>query len=218
MYNTFMDGTKEAVESVAAANALGLGIDERGLHRPEIELDEIPETFRPASEGGALDDMGVIDSVTPTDTSFSVFVVTRTDSQQLIDYYGHRPSITTSADGRYQVFYTPSHFAPETTKSIASAALLNEPTGSPRGHHAEVVAGAKRDLDVGDEIDGGGGETIYGVAAGAGDAAEADLVPFELLEDADVVEPVAQDEPVTADHVEIDRDQPMVHLRGLQGF
>ncbi len=218
MYNTFMDGTKEAVESVAAANALGLDIDERGLHRPEIELEEIPETFRPANEGGTLDSVGVIDSVTPTDGSFSVFVVTRTDSEQLIDYYGHRPSITTSADGAYQLFYTPSHFAPETTRSIASAALLNESTGAPRGHHAEVVAGAKRDLDVGEEIDGGGGSTIYGVAAGAADAAEADLVPFELLEGAEVLDPVAQDGLITSDHVQIDLDQPMYHLRQLQGF
>lgn len=218
MYNTFMDGTKEAVESVAAANALGLGIDERGLHRPEIELAEIPETFRPAAEGGALGSTGVIDSVTPTDGSFSVFVVTRTESEQLIDYYGHRPSITTSEDGRYQLFHTPSHFAPETTRSIASAALLNEPTGAPRGHHAEVVAGAKRDLDAGEEIDGGGGYTIYGVAAGATDAAEANLVPFELLEGAEVLDPVAQDELLTYDTVDIDRDQPMYHLRQLQGF
>lgn len=218
MYNTFMDGTKEAVESVAAANALGLGIDERGLHRPEIELGQIPETFRPAAEGGTLGSTGIIDSVTPTDGSFSVFVVTRTDSEQLIDYYGHRPSITTSDDGAYQLFYTPSHFAPETTRSIASAALVNEPTGAPRGHQAEVVAGAKRDLDVGAEIDGGGGYTIYGVAAGAADAAEANLVPFELLEGAEVVEPVSKDDLLTYDHIEIDRDQPMYHLRGLQNF
>jgi predicted homoserine dehydrogenase-like protein len=218
MYNTFMDGTKEAVESVAAANALGLGIDERGLHRPEIERGEIPETFRPASEGGVLESTGVVDSVTPTDDSFSVFVVTRTESRQLIDYYDHRPSITTSEDGRYQLFHTPSHFAPETTRSIASAALLNEATGAPSGHHAEVVAGAKRDLEVGEAIDGGGGSTVYGVAAGADDAAAADLVPFELLDGAAVLEPVGQDELVRADHVEIDRDQPMYHLRGLQGF
>ncbi|MFB6310887.1 MAG: hypothetical protein ABEH64_06860 [Salinirussus sp.] len=218
MYNTFMDGTKEAVESVAAANALGLSIDERGLHRPEIRLEDMPETFRPRSEGGLLGTTGVIDSVAPTDANFSVFVVTRTSSEQLIDYYGHRPSITTSEDGVYQVFYIPSHFAPETTRSIASAALLNEPTGAPRGHHAEVVAGAKRELTPGDEIDGGGGSTVYGVATSRSDAETHGYVPFELLEGAEVVQPVETDELITREDVDFDRDQPMNHLRGVQNF
>lgn len=218
IYNTFLDGTKEAVESVAAANALDLEIDTRGMHRPEITLAEMPEQFRATDDGGLLGKTGVIDSVTPTDTTFSVFVVTRTRSEQLKQYYGLRPSVTTSEDGEFQVFYAPSHFAPETTISIASVALLDEPTGVPRTHNAEVIAAAKRDLADGEEIDGAGGNMIYGLAEDADRAANAGCVPFELLEGAEVTRPVQQDEVLTEDHVAVDTDQPLYHLRKLQEF
>ena len=188
------------------------------MHRPKVSLAEIPETFRPAADGGVLGSDGVIDSVTPTDASFSVFVVTRTRSEQLQQYYSLRPSVTTFGDGEYQVFYAPSHFAPETTISISSAALLGEPTGVPREHRAEVVAAAKRDLQPGDVIDGGGGYTVYGLAEDADRAAEAGCVPFELLNGAEVVDPVAKDELVTYDHVAVDTDQVIYHLRKLQGL
>lgn len=218
IYNSFIDGTKDAVESVAAANALDLSIDTPGLHRPELSLTAMPETFRPDDDGGVLGSTGVIDIVTPTDADFSVFVVTRTESAQLREYYSLRPAVTTSEDGAYQVFSTPSHFASETTVSIASAALVGEPTGAPRAHNAEVVAAAKRDLDPGDELDGGGGYTIYGLPMDADAAASAGLVPFELLAKAEVTAPIARDERVTFAAVDIDTDQPLYHLRQLQGF
>lgn len=218
IYNTFLDGTKEAVEAVAAANALDLKIDTRGMHRPEISLAEMPEQFRPTDEGGVLDRTGVIDSVTPTDATFSVFVVTRTDSPQLREYYSIRPSITTSEDGEYQVFYEPSHFATETTVSIARAALLGEPTGAPQAHNAEVIAAAKRDLEPGEELDGGGGETIYGLAADANRAADDGYVPFELLNGAEVRRSIERDELLTYDDVVLNTDQPLYTLRNLQGF
>lgn len=216
IYNTFQDGTKTAVESVAAANAIGLGIDTTGMHKPSVPVEEIPNRFRPESKGGVLSKTGVIDSVIPTDVRFSVFVVTRTESDQLREYYSIRPNVTTSEDGTYQVFYRPYHFAPETTVSIARAALLNEHTGVYRSHEAEVVAAAKKDLDPGDEIDGGGGYTIYGVAEDADRATEAGCVPFELLEGAEVTAPIARDELVTYDHVDVDTEQFLYHLRELQ--
>lgn len=216
IYNTFLDGTKTAVESVAAANALNLGIDVRDMHQPTIPIAEIPETFRPETDGGVLGQTGVVDAVTPEDRGFSVFVVTRTDSTQLQEYYAQRANIVTSEDGKYQLFYQPYHFAPETTVSIATAALLNEPTGGPTSHRAEVVAAAKRDLQPGEAVDGGGGYTIYGVAEAADRAAAAGYVPFELLSGAEVISSIEQDEIITSADVELDREQPLYHLRELQ--
>lgn len=115
MYNSFLDGTKAAVESVAAANALDMRIDESGMHEPTLPLAEIPDTLRPVSDGGGLSRSGLIDSVTPTDAGFNVFVVTRTSSEQLRTYFRHRQRVPTSEDGQYQVFYRPHNFAPETT-------------------------------------------------------------------------------------------------------
>lgn len=216
IYNTFLDGTKTAVESVAAANALGLEIDVTDMHQPTVPAADIPAVFRPRADGGVLGTTGVVDAVTPEDIGFSVFVVTRTQSDQLQAYYRQRSNVTTSDDGAYQLFYQPYHFAPETTVSIASAALLNEPTGVPVSHTAEVVAAAKRDLKPGDELDGGGGYTIYGVAEAADRAASAEYVPFELLEGAEVIAPIDRDQLITKDDVAIETDQPLYHLRELQ--
>lgn len=43
---TFLDGTKEAVESVASAIPLESGVDRRGRRRPERSLAELPDRFR----------------------------------------------------------------------------------------------------------------------------------------------------------------------------
>ncbi len=216
MYNTFLDGTKLAVESVAAANALGFGIDTTGMHHPTVTTDEIPDTLREESSGGVLGRGGVIDTVTASDRNMTVFVVTKTESEQLQKYYTQRPNVITSDDGSHQLFYSPYHFAPETTRTIASVVLSNEPTGTPIGHHADVVAAAKRDLKPGEEIDGSGGYTIYGVAEDASRANAKGYVPYELLEGAEVRNPIDRDQIITADDVSIDTDQPMYHLRELQ--
>lgn len=216
MYNTFLDGTKAAVETVSAANATGLAIDEGGVTKPTIPLDELPVTFRPVDEGGILNRTGVMDAVTPEDARFSVFVVTRTRSSQLADYFAQRPQVNSSADGRYQAFVRPHHFASETALSIAAVALLGETTGTPVDHGAEVVATAKRDLEPGDVLDGGGGTTVYGAAVAASWAAEEEWVPFELLGGATVVEPLSRDERVTRDHVELESGSALHRLRAEQ--
>ncbi len=216
IYNTFLDGTKAAVETVAGANAVGLTIDDDGVHKPTVPLAELPEVFRPEAEGGVLSRTGVADAVTPEDARFSVFVVTRTDSDQLADYFAGRPHVNSSADGRYQAFVRPYHFASETTVSIASAALLGEPTGVPVDHGTEVVGAAKRDLEPGDVIDGGGGYTVYGQAENADRAAETGCVPFELLAGAEVTAPIARDERVTEDRVEVDTGGFLYRLREEQ--
>lgn len=83
-------------------------------------------------------------------------------------------------------------------------------------HNAEVVAAAKRDLESGEEFGGGGGYTIYGLAADVDRAVEAGYVPFELLDGAEVIDPIEQNEPVTWDTLTADTDQPLCHFRALQ--
>lgn len=217
MYNSFTDGTKAAVETVATANSLEFTVDEGGVNCPAAPLADLPDLFRPESEGGVLSRTPVVEEVRPpeSDPTFSVFVVTHTESSQLRDYYAQRRNVVSSDDGAYQVFYRPHHFATETTVSVASAVIDGEPTGTPRAHATEVVAAAKTDLAPGDEIDGPGGYTIYGDALDADVAAENGYVPFELLAGAEVLEPIAQDEYVTADAVAVP-DSFLGHLRGIQ--
>jgi predicted homoserine dehydrogenase-like protein len=228
MYNSFIDGTKVAVEMCAVANALDLDVDTPGMHFPTCEVPEIPNELRPAEDGGLLSDTGVVETVStlyPDGTSvdhgigFGVFVVTTTPNNAIAEYIEQNSGegFYVSDDGEYQVFYRPHHLpGVETTVSVASAAIHNEPTGTSRTHSAEVVAAAKRDLAPGDEIDGGGGYTVYGRLGSASRAAQDNHVPFELLHGAEVVNPVAQDEVVTYDDVALDEDSFIYSLRALQ--
>ncbi|WP_340101816.1 SAF domain-containing protein [Salinibaculum salinum] len=216
MYNTFLDGTKVAVELCAAANALGYSIDTDGVHMPETDKDGLLETLRPTEDGGVLDQKGVIDSVTPTDKNPSAFVVTEATNEATQEYLSQRYNINTVNDGKYQLFHRPYHLPQETIVSVAMAGLHDQPTGVVTQQTTEVVAAAKRDLEPGETIVGGGGDTIYGQLQDATVAEEADLVPFELLAGAEVTQPVSTDQPITAADVSLDTESPLYHLRQLQ--
>jgi predicted homoserine dehydrogenase-like protein len=228
MYNSFYDGTKVAVEMCAVANATGLEPDVPGMHLPPAEIPEIPEVLRPERDGGILQKAGVVDTVSSLnrdgsevgfDVGFGVFIVTSTPTERVREYFEQYSGsgLYTASDGKYQVFYRPYHLPGiETGVSVASAAIRNEPTGVADRQVAEVVGAAKRDLEPGDEIDGGGGYTVYGRIESADAAATEDHVPLELLDGAEVVGPVATDEVVTYDDVELDTDSFVYHLRRLQ--
>jgi predicted homoserine dehydrogenase-like protein len=228
MYNSFLDGTKVAVEMCAVSNALNMKPDVTGMHLPTCEIPDIPDALRPADDGGVLNETGVVDTVStlhPDGTSvdhsisFGVFVVTSTPNDAVAEYVEQNSGegLYVSDDGKYQVFYRPYHLPGiETTISIATAALNNEPTGTAKTHSAEVVGAAKRDLEPGDELDGGGGYTVYGTLETATRAKQESHVPFELLEGAEILTGVSQDDIITYDDVQIDERSFIYTLRTLQ--
>lgn len=216
MYNTFLDGTKVAVESCAIANALGLRPDRTGMHVPEVDLAGAPAVLRPATEGGVPDATGVVDCLHLPDGGPSGFVVTRTDVDALRQYIDRRGSVPTADEGRYQCYHVPFHDAQETTVSVATVALHGEPTGQVRAQTTEVVAAAKRDLAPGDGIEGPGGSTVYGVVEDADRAREAGHVPLELLPGATVEAAVETDEVVSRADVSLETDSLLYGLRRVQ--
>lgn len=216
IYNSFLDGTKLAVESCVSANAVGLRPDVSGMHMPSTTLSGIPEALQLEADGGLLGGPGVVDAVSTEEGGHSVFVVTTTDSDQRRQYFARRGNVPSASDGKYQLFYRHFHAASETTVSVAAAALRNEATGVAREQRAEVVGKAKRDLDAGEEVDAPGGYTVYGAVEAADVAAEEGYVPLELLTGADVVRDVETDAVLTYDDVDIDRDTVLYQLRQLQ--
>src|SRR6185295_9685448 len=54
MFNSFLDGSKPAIETTAVCNATGLTPAPDGLAYPAGSVDEIPSLMRPVSEGGVL--------------------------------------------------------------------------------------------------------------------------------------------------------------------
>ena len=74
--------------------------------------------------------------------------------------------------------------------SMASVALRGEPTGVATGWNADVVATAKRDLKVGDMLDGEGGYTVWGKLLPSSTSRAVGGLPLGLAHNVRVVRPV----------------------------
>ena len=63
MFNSFLDGTKSAIEMAAIANATGLTPAPDGLAFPPCGTDDLPHVLRPRQAGGQLHHKGQVEVV-----------------------------------------------------------------------------------------------------------------------------------------------------------
>ena len=213
MFNSFLDGSKPAIESTAVANATGLAVPADGLRYPSGSIADIPNLTRPRSEGGVLETKGmveVISSLRPDgapidyDIRMGVWVTVEAES----DYIQHcfeEYNAHTDDTGRYFTLYKRWRLIGlEVGQSVASVALRREPTGVAQGWHADVVATAKRDLKPGDVLDGEGGTTVWGKLQPAPRSVAMGGLPLGLAHDVKVLRPVAKGQCLTWADVAMD--------------
>jgi predicted homoserine dehydrogenase-like protein len=81
---------------------------------------------------------------------------------------------------------------------------------------AELIAVAKRDLKPGDELDGAGGYTVYGLSERYQVAREGRLLPFGFAYDGRLIRAVARDQALSWDDVETERSGFLYELRQEQ--
>jgi predicted homoserine dehydrogenase-like protein len=75
---------------------------------------------------------------------------------------------------------------------------------------------AKRDLKPGDELDGAGGYTVYGLSERYGVARQKKLLPFGFAYSGKVKRAVARDEALSWDDVDLPRSGFLYELRQEQ--
>lgn len=224
MYNSFLDGTKSAVEMCAVANMTGLKPDVPGRHFPPASVEQIPSILIPEAHGGILTQDGVLEVVScvyPDGTDvvgsirWGVYVVITSRSsylRQCLREYG----VPMDKSGTYGVIYRPYHLVGmEAPASIARAQLYKEPTGSPKSYVADVVAVARRDLTPGEELDGEGGYTVYGLLVGADEVTSKKLLPIGLCHGARLVNSVSEEQMLSYSDVEISTESYVHRLRDL---
>jgi predicted homoserine dehydrogenase-like protein len=226
MYNSFLDGTKSAIEMAAVSNATGLKAPRGGLFFPPAGADDLPFVLRPRDHGGCLDESGTVEVVSSLErdgrTVFrhlraGVFVVFEAGDQSASGAYAQRTMaeyfVSADPSGRYGALYRPAHLAGlELGISVASAAVRGEATGSARAFDADVVAIAKRDLRPGDMLDGEGGYTVWGRLARAEDSLAEGALPIGLAHKVKVTRPVAAGATVTRADVEL-AESPALAVR-----
>jgi predicted homoserine dehydrogenase-like protein len=206
MFNSFLDGTKSAIEMAAVANATGLTPAAHGLDFPPCGVDDLPRVLKPRADGGVLDHRGQVEVVSSLerdgkpvfrDLRWGVYVTFAADSEYVrrcFSEYG----LVTDDSGNYSAMYKPYHLIGlELGISVASAGLRGEATGAPNDFRGDVVAIAKRDLSAGETLDGEGGYTVYGRLMPASDSLRIGGLPIGLAHRVPLTRSVAKGEAIT---------------------
>jgi predicted homoserine dehydrogenase-like protein len=222
MFNSFLDGSKPAIETSAVCNATGLTPAPGGLAYPAGSVDQIPNLMRPRSEGGVLHHKGqveVVSSLQPDgtpiayDIRFGVWVAFEGESEYIRRCFAEY-GVQTDDSGRYACLYKRWHLIGlEVGISVASVGLRGEPTGCATGFRADAVATAKRALKVGELLDGEGGYTVVGKLTPAADSLAQGCLPLGLAHGWKLLRPVAAGQPLRWADVAVDENLPAVRLR-----
>jgi predicted homoserine dehydrogenase-like protein len=222
MFNSFLDGSKPAIESTAVCNATGLTPAPWGLTFPPASMDDLPYVMRPQSEGGCLHHEGQVEVASsleadgrgvPNDIRMGVWVVFKAETDYIrrcFSEYGMR----TDPSGRYGCLFKRWHLIGlELGISVASVGLRGEPTGRAAGFHADVLTVAKRDLEAEEILDGEGGYTVYGRLSPAADSRALGALPLGLSGGAKLLKPIAAGATVLYGDVALNEDLPAVRFR-----
>lgn len=222
MFNSFLDGTKPAIESAAIANACGLDVPSGGLAYPPGAVCDIPNLMRPAAQGGVLEHSGmveVISSLRPDGSAIDYDIrngvwvcIEAADDYQRNCFEEYK--VATDSSGRFMCLYKRWHMIGlELAMSVASVALRGESTGTAEAFRADVVAVAKRNLAAGEMLDGEGGYTVAGQLRPTSVSVPAGHLPLGLTGDIRLKRAVAADTVLTYDDVDLNADTTAVRLR-----
>lgn len=218
LYNSFLDGTKSAIEMALVADATGLVPQDDGLRFPPCPADRLASVLNP---GAALTRSGTVEVVssleldgTPVenDLRWGVYVVFATAEEHVRGWLAEY-GVQTDEDGRFGALYRPSHLVGLELGVSVLRTARGEPTGTPSAFVADVVATAKRDLAAGTLLDGEGGSTVYGSLLPARRSLDVGALPVALANGVRLTRDVAAGGPVRRADVELDPNDLLVRLR-----
>jgi predicted homoserine dehydrogenase-like protein len=222
MFNSFLDGTKSAIEMAAVANACGLDVPEDGLGFPACGVDDLAHLLRPQAVGGVLRQDGMVEVVSSLerdgrpvfrDLRWGVYVVLKAPNDYAAACF-RQYGLPTDVTGRYASMYKPFHLIGlELSISVLSAALRGEPTGCAREWRGDAVAVAKRDLRAGEMLDGEGGYTVYGRVAPAASSRAQGWLPIGLAHHVRLARDVRAGMAIREDDVALDAEALAVRIR-----
>ena len=222
MCNSFLDGTKPAIESAAISNATGLNAPTNGLAFPPGSIDDIPNLMRPREEGGVLEEAGMVEvissiapdgSMIPYDIRKGVWVAVKATTEYQKNCF-EEYMVSTDDSGLYFCNYKRYHLIGlELGLTVGSVGIRNEATGTSKEFRSDVVAVAKKDMKVGEMLDGEGGYCVAGQLRPSRISVPGRALPLGLTGDIKLVRDVAVDTVLTYDDVVIDETLSAVKLR-----
>ncbi len=222
MFNSFLDGTKSAIEMAAVANACGLGVPAGGLLFPPVGTDRLADVLRPKAVGGVLERDGMVETISSLnrdgseidrDLRWGVYVVMKATNDYAAECFAQY-GLPSDDTGHYAALYRPFHMIGlELGISVYCAVLRGEATGAPTGFRGDVAAVAKRDLKAGERLDGEGGFTVWGRLLPAQRSLAVDALPIGLAKDVVLTRDAAAGTVLSAGDVSLTAEPLVAALR-----
>jgi predicted homoserine dehydrogenase-like protein len=222
MFNSFLDGTKSALEMAAIANACALTPPSDGLAFPPCGMDDLATVLRPKSVGGQLEAKSQVEVVSSLerdgrpvfkDLRWGVYVVLEAPNDYAARCF-RQYGMNTDASGRYSAMFKPFHLiGMELNISVLSAGLVGKATGSTKDFRGDVIATAKSALAPGTILDGEGGATVWGKLIPAARSLEMGGLPIGLAHGVRLKNAVVAGQCVTWADVDFDAADAAVETR-----
>lgn len=211
MITSFADGTKLSMETTILANATGFKVGKRGMHGHRCShVKDLPSMFSFEQLMGG----GLIDYALGAEPGNGAFVVGYNEHPILKQYM----SYFKMGDGPFYVFYTPYHLPHlQIPLTVARAVLFHDATVAPLGApKCDVIAIAKRDLKVGEILDGIGGYTCYGMIDNAEVCQTENLLPMGLSKDCCIIRDIKRDQAISYMDIQLPEGRISDRLRAEQ--
>ena len=225
MFNSFLCGDKSAIEMCAVSNAADLKCPNNGLTFPPIGVYDIAKKLIPKSEGGLIDHSGQVEVISsidldkkdiPNDLRWGVYIVIKAQNDYVKNCFKDYGMVTDSS-GSYSAIWRPYHYIGlELAQSIYSISLDNKATGHTKNYNAEVASIAKKDLKVGEKLDGEGGYCARGRLISSSNSKKNKNLPLGLTDNAIMKKQVLKDEFISIDDVELNLQKEIIEAREYQ--
>ena len=225
MFNSFLCGDKSAIEMCAVSNAANLKCPSNGLTFPPVGVYDIAKKLIPKEEGGLIDYEGQVEVISsidldqkeiPNDLRWGVYIVIKAQNQYVKNCFKDYGMVTDSS-GSYSAIWRPYHYIGlELAQSIYAIALDQKATGHTKNYNAEVASYAKKDLKVGERLDGEGGFCARGKLITSQKSKEEKNLPLGLTDGAIVKHNINKDESIKLDDVELSLSDDIVKARQYQ--
>ena len=225
MFNSFTTGDKSSIEMAAVANASNLKCPKNGLTYPSVGVYDIANNLIPKSDGGLIDYDGQVEVISsidnnkkniPNDLRWGVYIVLKAQNEYVMNCFREYGMITDKS-GRYSAIWRPYHYIGlELAQSIYSIALDKKATGQTKNFNADVISVAKKDLNVGDNLDGEGGFTARGRLVTSQESIKNNYLPLGLTDGAILKKEIKKDQYIKLDDVEINWKEEVLTARKYQ--
>ena len=225
MFNSFLCGDKSAIEMCAVSNAANLKCPSNGLTFPPVGVYDIAKKLIPKTLGGLIDYEGQVEVISsidenkkdiPNDLRWGVYIVIKAQNQYVKNCFKDYGMVTDKT-GNYSAIWRPYHYIGlELAQSIYSIALDNKATGFTKNYNADVASYAKKDLKIGEKLDGEGGFCARGRLITSEKSKIEKILPLGLTDNAIVKRNVRKDEVIKIEDVELNLPKEVIEARNYQ--